>query len=191
LVIQQTVPRGLLLHSESNEFRVSNDETDNLFDSINEEASVNFQTRSAPRLFAPVIENEFAIDFVVPGTVDSAASVQGYGGVFVDVVEEATTKVTFYAKSGCVIAEEYVKPAPGGLSFLGVKAGEGSPAVFQVKVKLGNQALDNTDGGAPCQGFFSCGFQFIGSLFGLGSNNNQDVDIVVMDDFLYSEPQAV
>ena len=186
-----TVPRGLLLNSVSNEFRVSNDVavTDNLFNSINPEASANFQTRSPQRLFTSVGENEFTIQFSIPGTVDKPATVQGFGGVFVDVNDHDATKMTFYAESGCVLAEEVVKSAPGGLTFLGVFVGEATPKIYNIKVKLGSQALDSNEPQRQCQGFF-CFFSFLfGGLF--GANNDNIEDFVVMDDFLYSEPQAI
>ena len=160
------VTRGCTIRSDSNEFRVSNpmDGSDDLFDSINRGAAKDFQTFSAKRLFTSVKENEFTIDFSQPGFVNPA-TVEGFGAVFVDVKEDHKTKMTFYAESGCIIAEEYVKPSAEGLSFLGAFSGSSKFPIFKVEVVLGEEAIDHGD--------------------------SKHDDIVVMDDFLYSEPQAL
>jgi len=96
-----------------------------------------------------VTENEFKIRFAVPGTTNTttnvlgtAATAQGFGGVFVDVNEAKLTKMVVYAKSGCVISEEFVKPEPAGLSFLGFFAGNDTDPIYEIQVVLGSQALD-------------------------------------------------
>jgi len=161
-----TVPRGCTVRSDSDEFRVSNpaDGGDDLFDSINHKAAKDFQAFTLERLFTSVEENVFTIDFSVPGFVDRPAVVDGFGAVFVDVKEAHKTKMTFFAKSGCIIAEEYVKPLAKGLSFLG--AFSSKYPIFKVEVVLGEVAIDD-------------------------SSDWKGDDVVVMDDFIYSEPQAV
>ena len=141
--------------------------------------------RSLQRFFTSVGENEFTIQFDIPGTVDKPATVQGFGGVFVDVNDHDATIMTLYAESGCVLAEVVVKSAPGGLTFLGVFVGEATPKIYNIKVELGSQALDANEPQSQCLLFL---FLF-GGLF--GANNDNIEDIVVMDDFLYSEPQAI
>ena len=162
----QTVTRGLLLESKNNEFRVCTDgETDVLCDSLNEEASNEFQAFSGGRIFLPAGgENEFLISFTDPNPESGLpATVEGFGAVFVNVDKEFHTKMTFFAESGCIIAEEFVKVAPGGLSFLGVISGEGIPDIFEIEVTLGKKAIDETD---------------------------KAKGVTAMDDFLYSEPNT-
>lgn len=161
------VPRGLLVSSYSNQFRVSNDAgctNDDKFDSINPWAANRFITNSAPRLFAPVGgDNTFTISFEVPANAGAEAVTDGFGAVFVDVIRSGTTKMTYFAESGCVIAQEDVDASPGGLSFTGIKS---SLPIHKVDVVLGRKALDDR-------------------------SSIRAGDIVVMDDFFYDEPKAI
>ena len=170
-----TVPRGIQFHSDTNEFRVSDDgiTSDKLFDSINPDAAQNFLTFSPQRLFTPVggNKNEIFITFEVPAST-IPATVAGFGAIFVDVDLEYTTKMTLYAESGCVIAEEFAKP--GGLSFLGVISGEYAPDIYSIEMEYGTHALD---------------FKWNG--WGQPPQAQGGVDFVVMDDFIYSEPKAI
>lgn len=170
----KTVPRGLTVHSKSNEFRVSNPKSggDDKFSSINHKASKYFQAFSEKRLFTPVKENEFKIKFSVPGSHDEA-TVEGFGAVFVDVKENKSTKMVFKAESGCIIAEKFVDASSKGLSFLGAKVGPYTPPIYSVSVDLGEKALDER----CTRGSYVCSFL------------ERRTDLVVMDDFLYSEPQ--
>lgn len=163
-----TVTRGLTVVSNKHEFRVSNADHDDLFNSINRDVAKDFQTFSPKRLFTVAKgDNVFAVDFSVPGKHDEA-TVEGFGAVFVDVDQDKTTTMTFLAESGCIIGKEDVKAFPEGLSFLGFVSESPAYPIHRVVVKLGNKAIDGS----------SNSFR--------GKN-----DIVVMDDFLYSEPQAV
>lgn len=162
-----TVTRGMTVSSLKDEFRVSNpvdshDPWDNLFDSISAVAAEDFQTFSPKRLFTPLGHTTFTVDFTVPGFLKTPATVEGFGAVFVDVDTPGTTKMTFYAKSGCVIAEEYVKPSADGLSFLG--AYSSNYPIYTVEIQAGSKAIDD--------------------------KSHKRGDFVVMDDFLFSEPQG-
>ena len=86
---------------------------------------------------------------------------KGFGAVFVDVDKKLQTKALYYDYNGCKLAVEYVEKQRNGLSFLGVIFD--SPIIARVDIYLG---------AAPIGGY-------------------KRGDFVVMDDFLYSEPQAI
>ena len=166
--------RGLTLSSDGDEFRVSNPDPDvepnlgihdDLFDSINRNAAEDFSTFSPERLFTVEGgDNEFVAEFTVPGSSDPAV-VKGFGAVFVDIDEPRKTTMTFYAESGCIIAEREVEEFKDGLSFLGLISVSEDYPIAKVEVELGTKALD-------------------------GGNVRGRKDFVVMDDFLFSEPQG-
>ncbi|EEC48023.1 predicted protein [Phaeodactylum tricornutum CCAP 1055/1] len=167
-----TVDRGLNLRSKRDEFRVSNPDPkdgpkDDLFDSISPRAAKDFQTFSAFRLFTVAGgDNEFVAEFTVPGS-HKEATVAGFGAVLVDVDLSHKTTLTFYADSGCIIAQEDAKALKDGLSFVGLVSQSEKFPIAKVEVELGNKAIDDT---SRFRGF---------------------ADFVVMDDFLYSEPQEL
>ena len=152
--------RGMVFSNNdgSNEFRVSNIDSDDRFDSINQEASKHFQTFSPKRLFAPLGDNTVTFEFYLPGT-DVPAVISAFGAVFVDVWLSNKTKMRFYDKFGNVIKEVAVEEYSSGLSFLGYNFG--MPIIGKVEVVLGTSTLDN----------------YV----------DQD-DVVVLDDIYYSEP---
>jgi hypothetical protein len=137
-----------------------------------------FSTFSAPRLFTPVGSNLTEARFFVPGTNGgSPATVRGFGAVFTDVDEPdglsfterrgsplgASTLVECFDKDGKLIFSGFVPSSPGdgSLSFFGVLFEEA--VIARVRIRTGNVAPGPNDGG----------------LF----------DVVMMDDFFYSEPQ--
>ena len=127
-----------------------------------------FNTFSPERLFAPVGSNITDGAFFLPGSAGTVpATVSGFGAVFTDVDLPDTTEIQFFGPGGSLLFSSFVEPgtvADGSLSFLGVffNAGEG---IGSVRITTGNAALGPNDGGG--------------------------VDLVVMDDFLYGEPQAI
>ena len=106
--------------------------------------------------------------FFVPGTT-TAAVVTGFGSVFTDVDQADTTKLEFFDIRGRKIAEDFVPAAEGSatFSFLGVTFTEAS--VARVRITTGTAALAADVTGAPADGR----------------------DLVVLDDFLYGEPQPL
>jgi len=129
-----------------------------------------FGTFSPERLFAPVGSNVTDGLFFIPGTAGAnPAAVTGFGAVFTDVDLADTTEIAFFGIHGNLIFQAFVPVGTtddGSLSFLGVffDAGE---LITRVRITTGNTALgpnDDPDGG---------------------------IDVVAMDDFLYSEPLAV
>lgn len=126
-----------------------------------------FATFSAERLFAFTDDTDttFDIIFFVPGT-DTPAGVTGFGAVFVDVDEADTTTLEYFDATGASLGE-FVVPVSGGdeaLSFLGVIF---ETPVARVRVTAGSQPV------------------------ALGDPDDTIGDVVVMDDFLYGEPQPL
>ena len=120
-----------------------------------------FQTFSAPRLFSPLGSNVMDATFFVPGT-STPASVFGFGAVFTDVDLPNTSSLEFFDLSNQSLGIFFVPTFNNGLSFLGVTF---TDAIGRVRITTGNTALGPNDGGA--------------------------VDVVALDDFIYSEPQTV
>jgi len=120
-----------------------------------------FQTFSMPRLFSPLGTNVMDAIFFVPGT-STPASVFGFGAVFTDVDLPNTSSLEFFDLSNQSLGTFFVPTFNNGLSFLGVTF---TDAIGRVRITTGNTALGPNDGGA--------------------------VDVVALDDFIYSEPQTV
>ena len=120
-----------------------------------------FQIFSAPRLFSPLGTNVMDAIFFVPGT-STPASVFGFGAVFTDVDLPNTSSLEFFDLSNQSLGIFFVPTFNNGLSFLGVTF---TDAIGRVRITTGNTALGPNDGGA--------------------------VDVVALDDFIYSEPQTV
>jgi hypothetical protein len=165
------VTRGaVFLTDAGSQFRVSNPDNaansalDNRFSSFNSGYDDEFTTFSPNRLFTPVGTNTFDIQFFVPGT-DTPATVSGYGAVFTDVDLAGETTVNYYDQYDNLLLSESVDAQSQGLSFLGAQFAEEN--LFRVEINLGTATLGATDD--PSNG----------------------ADVVVMDDFLFGEPQAL
>ena len=106
------------------------------------------------------------VEFVVPGS-DTPAVTNGLGVVFTDVDQAGPTKIELLDADGASLGS-YPVPAAGGnesLSFLGIALEPGVRAA-NARITTGTAGLGNPD---VTQG---------------GSD-----DVVVMDDFIYGEPQ--
>jgi hypothetical protein len=123
-----------------------------------------FSTFSDPRLFTPIGSTLTNVAFFVPGTNGGIpATVSGFGAVFSDVDSATNATLSFVNASGVPLGSFSVPAANNGLSFLGlIFPGE---AISQVQIISGNVPLGPSESGA--------------------------IDIIVMDDFLYSEPAVV
>jgi hypothetical protein len=135
---------------------------------LNATYGATFSTFSPNRLFVPLDSTITDGFFSVPGTGGTApATVAGFGVVFTDVDLPTSTSLQFFDSQGNSIGTRFALPATvpnGGLSFLGVIFSSGE-RIARVRITSGNTALGPTDGGT--------------------------IDVVAMDDFLYSEPRAV
>jgi hypothetical protein len=156
--------RGLINTTPGTGFSIS----DNDFKFINLKYDDQFDDFSPKKTFIAVGSNITDNFFKVPGT-NRDATVQGFGVVFSGVNNASSTSLEFY--NGDKLLGSFKVPnvgnnIPGGFSFLGVYfPGE---KVTRVRIFSGSAALsstqdDLTDGGGE--------------------------DLVVMDDFIYSEPQ--
>jgi hypothetical protein len=144
--------------------------TDPALTGINATYSTTFSTFSPTRIFTPTGSNVTDVTFSVPGTNGAtAATVGGFGAVFSDVDLANVTRIEFFNSSNVQIQSLNVLPGTvpsGSLSFLGA-VGTAGERIARVRITTGNSALGPND-----------------------TNGNPN-DVVAMDDFLYSEPQAV
>jgi hypothetical protein len=138
-----------------------------------------FSTFSPSRLFTPVGSNKTEALFFIPGTNGGVpATVRGFGAVFTDVDQpdgsgpgakrgnrDASTLIEYYDQDGRLIFSSFVPASPGNgsLTFFGIVFDDARIARVQI----------TTGDVAP------------------GPNDNRRHDIVMMDDFIYGEPQLL
>jgi hypothetical protein len=138
-----------------------------------------FAAFSPLRLFTPVGSNITEALFFIPGSQGSIrATVGGFGVVFTDVDEPdgsgpgqkhgnrgASTLMEFFDINGRLLFSSFVPASPGsrGLSFLGIKFE--AARIATVRITTGDSAP--------------------------GPNDDEKHDIVMMDDFIYGEPQPL
>ena len=133
------------------------------FGNINPQYADIFKTFSEEKLFSPVGgSNLVVITFFVPGT-DTPAAVRGFGAVYTDV-DTQHTAFEYFDRDGNSLGQFQTPIADNGLSFLGVVFDEA--IVARVEVKYGTGALGPNDG-------------------------EGGVDVAVMDNFIFGEPQAI
>lgn len=158
-------PRGAVFSTPGERFVVSGDvgTPEFLFENLTPYASVdNFQAFSSPRLFAPVGSNVTDVSFFVPGTA-TAASVSGFGAIFTDAEVAGISSIAFFNPAGVLLTNIGVPIADNrGLSFVGAFFNAGE-RVARVRITSGDRTF--TD--------INC------------------TDCVVLDDFIYGEPQAL
>lgn len=136
-----------------------------------------FKTFSPSRLFTPVGSNITDAVFFIPGGNGAVpASIKGFGAVFTDVDhpngsgsgkqgDKASTLIEYLDQNGNAIFHGSVPASPGdgNLSFFGIVFDDAR--IASVHIKTGNVAL--------------------------GPNDDRRHDVVVMDDFIYGEPQPL
>jgi hypothetical protein len=161
-------PRGAVFFTPGTGFQVSAD-SDNptntpvRFGNLHPLFPELFSTFSPQRLFTALDSNRTETLFFVPGS-PTGATVNGFGAVFTDVNRPDSTKIEFFDVHGALLFSRNVLPGPtprGSLSFLGVGFDAGE-RVFMVRITSGNRVLKT-----PTR------------------------DVVVMDDFIYGEPQPL
>ena len=139
------------------------------FTAVNPGLATQFKAFSPTKLFMPVGSNQVDVDFKLAGTATNGL-VKGFGVVFSDVDRAGSSRVEFYDANDVRIA---VLVAPNHasaqlLSFTG--AVFDSPIVARVRITSGDAALSAT----------------VTDVSEGGTN-----DLVVMDDFIYGEPQPI
>jgi hypothetical protein len=138
-----------------------------------------FSTFSQSRLFTPVGSNITEALFFVPGTNGrDPATVRGFGAVFTDVDQPdgsgpgkkkgnrgASTLMEYFDAYGKLLFSSFVPASPGdaSLSFFGIVFDDAR--IAWVRITTGNVAP--------------------------GPNDDEKNDIVMMDDFIYGEPQPL
>jgi hypothetical protein len=141
--------------------------------------SGEFAAFSPLRLFTPVGSNITEALFFLPGSQGAMkATVRGFGAVFTDVDQPdgsgpgqkhgnrgSSTLMEFFDLNGRLLFSSFVPASPGsrGLSFLGIKFADAR--IASVRITTGDSAP--------------------------GPNDDKKHDIVMMDDFIYGEPQPL
>jgi hypothetical protein len=139
----------------------------------------DFKAFSPLRLFTPVGSNITEALFFLPGSNGNLkATVRGFGAVFTDVDQPdgsgpskkrgnrgSSTLVEFFDADGRTLFSGFVPSSPGdgGLSFFGIVFDE--PRIAGVRITAGDAAP--------------------------GPDDDEKHDIVMMDDFIYGEPQLL
>ncbi len=169
-------PRGVVLGPTGTVFQVSAKAgvAPVNFGNIDPSYATTFQFFSPQRLFTPLkaitqggVNNITDVNFFAPGT-NIPGFVSAFGSVFSDVDLATSTSIQFFDLNNMSLGTFLAPASPnGGLSFLGVwfDAGE---KIGRVRITSGNAAL-----GA-----------------GVTDNNGDPRDLVVMDDFIFSNPVA-
>ena len=161
-------PRGVVFFTPGTGFQVSADSenpthTPVRFGNIHPVFPQLFSIFSPERLFTALASNITEILFFEPGS-STGATVDGFGAVFTDVNRDDSTKIDYLDVNGNLLFSRTVLPGSthrGSLSFLGVGFDAGE-RVFLVRITSGNRLLKT-----PAR------------------------DVVVMDDFIYGEPQPL
>lgn len=132
------------------------------FGNINPQYADIFKTFSDEKLFSPIGSNLVVITFFVPGT-NTPATVRGFGAVYTDV-DTTHTAFEYFDKDGNSLGSFETPICDRCLSFLGVAFDEA--VIASVEVRYGTGALGSDDGAG-------------------------EVDVAVMDNFIFGEPQAI
>jgi hypothetical protein len=134
--------------------------------------ATEFKAFSPVRLFSPLESNVTTAHFFVPGGGNVAATTKAFGAVFSDVDQQngiwghgGTTVLLFYGVYGNLLYRAEVPASQGeaSVSFVGVLFDEATVAF--VRIRTGNATP--------------------------GADDSRKRDVVMMDDFIYGEPQAV
>lgn len=127
----------------------------------------DFQAFSAQRLFTAIGSNIMDVTFFEPGTTTAAAT-SAFAVVFVDVEVPGDTTLEFFDEHNVLIFSRNALAAGNqGLSFVGGVADAGEH-ISRVRLSSGRNTIVSN-----------------------GVLGNPNDDVVVMDDFLYAEPEAV
>ena len=134
-----------------------------------------FQPFSPVRLFSPVGSRVTELSFFIPGGTGTEATTRGFGAIFTDVDQpngntqgrvdsSGSTIIQYFGTDNTLLHSTFVPSSPGNasLSFLGVLFSDAR--IARVRIFGGNVVPGKSE---------------------IGGN-----DVVMMDDFIYAEPQA-
>ena len=146
-----------------NGFRIS----DNNFADIDPSYAEEFKAFSLNKTFMSVYSNFTEVQFKVPGT-NTQAYVEGFGVIFTDVEGGNSATIELFNENfeSLGIFMAHPQTGRGKFSFLGIKLP--GVKIARVVIKSGEVPLGDKD-----------------------ISNGGKYDLVVMDDFLYSEPIAL
>ncbi len=160
-----TVKAGAIFSTDGIGFRNS----DNDFFEINPAYADEFNAFSLPKTFMPIGSAALTVDFRVPGA-ETPAATRGFGVVFSDVERQGAASIKLFDAKGRSLGQYHapVRSDAAGFSFVGVVFE--SSIVAQVEITSGQRAL-----GAGVQDLSDGG----------------NLDLAVMDDYLFAEPQKI
>jgi hypothetical protein len=162
--------RGVVFFTPGTGFQVSANlinptNTPVRFGNINPVYPALFSTFSPQKLFTALNSNITENLFFIPGTTGTttthSATIKGFGAVFTDVNTDQSTKIEYFDVAGNLLFSRNVLPGPTNRGGLSfLGVGFDTASVFLVRITSGNRILK-----VP------------------------NLDVVVMDDFIYGEPQ--
>jgi hypothetical protein len=160
-----TVKAGAIFTTEGIGFQNSNQD----FIDINPDYADEFNAFSQPVTFMPIGSEALTVSFRIPGA-ETPAATRGFGVVFSDVERQGAASIKLFDAQGRSLGQYHapIRTDAAGFSFVGVVFA--SPIVAQVRITSGQRAL-----GAGVQDLSDGG----------------NLDLAVMDDYLYAEPQAI
>jgi hypothetical protein len=158
-------PRGVVFSTPGTGVQVSATQASGIpveFGNIDPSYPNFFAPFSAPRLFTALGSTVVDVNFFVPGS-STPALVRGFGAVFSDVDVANTTSFEFFDPTNVSLGKLFVAPTPGNETFSFLGADFGANIVSRVRITNGDKVL--------------------------AAGTTSD-DLVVMDDFIYGEPNA-
>lgn len=159
-------PRGLELTTPGSlvvSGRAASGSSDVMFSTLNPGAAAQFQNFSPERLLAVYGATTVEATFAIPSSPSQPAVVRGFGAVFADISLYGSTRLEAFGRSGALLAAVDVPASPGGLSFSGIWI-DGGEWIGRVRLTLGETGIDNP---------------------------SETLDIVALDNLIYSEPQLI
>jgi len=161
-------PRGALFFTPGTGFQVSANlvnptNTPVRFGNIHPVYPALFSVFSEQRLFTALNSTITEQLFFVPDDTTQSATSKGFGAVFTDVNTANSTKIEYFDVNGNLLFSRNVLPGPTNRGSLSfLGVGFDTDSVFMVRIRSGNRIL-----------------------------KTPNRDVVVMDDFIYGEPQAL
>lgn len=132
------------------------------FGNINATYTAIFPTFSGERMISPIGSNVMDVRFYIPGT-STPAVVRGVGAVLIDTDKAETSSFELFDNEDNALGTYFAPVMNNGQVFLGLLFD--TPLIHHIRITLGNKTLGPDDGGS--------------------------IDVSVMDDFIFAEPQPI